>query len=137
MRVAGTLEGNSSGRDSIFKQCWDIFLNSNVLGMLFGHGASATVGIIGIAAHNDWLEILVNQGLLGVTVYLFFWIAFYKTFRLDNSRETKPVIGSVMLIYFAATLFSMSYSAMTLPSTLALGYCLARQQQDKRASLIS
>lgn len=128
MRMAYTLEGESSGRDSIFRQSWNIFLNSDIIGILIGHGAFATIRIIRIAAHNDWLEILVNNGLLGVTLYMFYWVNFYKTFKKDRNIETKTVIGTVMIIYFASTLFSMSYYAMTLPSTLALGYSLAKQQ---------
>ena len=130
MRMANTMEGESSGRDSIFAGAWEIFVSSNIIGILFGHGAGATIRIMGIAAHNDWFEILVNQGLLGITVYLFYWIAFYKTFRRDKNQETKPIMGTVMMIYFLATLFSMSYSAMTMPSTLALGFVLAKQNNN-------
>lgn len=130
LRMAYTMEGGSSGRDSIFSHAWNIFINSDIIGAIFGHGAVATIRIIGIAAHNDWLEILINQGLLGVIVYLFYWIAFYKTFRRAKNDETQPIMGMVMIIYFAATLFSMSYSAMTLPATLALGYSLAKQQSN-------
>lgn len=131
MRLAGTLEGDSSGRDTIFTNAWNIFINSNLFGLLFGHGASATIRLMGIFAHNDWLELLVNQGILGAAVYLFYWLAFYKTFRRDRNLETKPVLGTLLIIYFAATLFSMSYNAMTLPANLALGYCLAEQQLVK------
>ena len=128
MRMENTLEGDSSGRDMIFTRAWNIFLDSNILTILFGHGANATIAKMGIAAHNDWLELLVNQGILGAAVYLFYWLAFYKTFRRDRNPETKPVLGTLFMIYFAATLFSMSYNAMTLPANLALGYCLAEQQ---------
>lgn len=131
LRLEYTLAGESSGRGSIFKQCWNIFVNSNVLGLLLGHGASATIDMLGVAAHNDWLEILVNQGLLGAIVYFIYWINFYKTFKYDKNPETKPILGTLLIIYFMATLFSMSYSAMTLPATLALGYCLAMQQKQK------
>lgn len=130
-RMQATLEGYSSGRDSIFKKAWEVFLNSNTFGILFGHGAFATIDIMGIAAHNDWLEILVNQGLLGVTLYFFYWRGFYVSFRRDKNPETKPIIGTVLIIYFVAALFSMSYSAMTLPATLALGYCLAKQDNNQ------
>lgn len=131
IRMQDTLEGYSSGRDSLFKSAWDIFLNSNTFGILFGHGAFATIDIMGVAAHNDWLEILVNQGLIGVTVYFIYWINFYVTFKRDTNPETKPILGTLIIIYFMATLFSMSYNSMTLPATLALGYCLAKQDNNQ------
>lgn len=130
-RMQSTLEGESSGRDFIYRQCWNIFFNSDLFGMLFGHGAFATITTIGVAAHNDWLEILVNQGIFGVIVYLIYWINFHTTFKGNKNPETKPILGTLIIIYFMATLFSMSYYAMTLPATLALGYCLARQQNVK------
>ena len=57
MRMENTLEGDSSGRDMIFTRAWNIFLDSNILTILFGHGANATIAKMGIAAHNDWLEL--------------------------------------------------------------------------------
>ena len=32
-------------------------------------------------AHNDWLEILTNQGLVGVVIYGFYWVCFMLTCR--------------------------------------------------------
>lgn len=136
LRVDYTMEGDSSGRDYYYSRAWNFFLNSDIMGLLFGHGAYATIRLMRSAAHNDWLELLVNQGLLGATVYLFYWIVFYKTFHRAKNDETQPIMGMVMIIYFVATLFSMSYDAMTLPATLALGYSLAKQQ-EKRNNIIS
>lgn len=129
-RIQSTLEGESSGRDSIFRRCWFIFVDSGFWGRLFGHGAYATVDKMGIAAHNDWLEILVNEGLLGVIVYFVYWINFYLTFKRDKNTETKPILGTVIIFCFMTTLFSMSYSTLTLPITLSLGYCLAKREKQ-------
>lgn len=124
MRVENTRMGDSSGRDIIFSNAWKLFTESNIFNLLFGHGAWATLRSMGVLAHNDWLEILVNQGVLGVVLYLNYWIAFYKTYR-KNKNGAKPILGMLLIILFVSTLFSMSYSAMTLPANLALGFCLA------------
>lgn len=124
-RLQNTLEGDSSGRDSIFRSCWRIFLNSNLLGILFGHGMNATVKLIDIEAHNDWLEILVDQGLFGVTVYLIYWFVFFKSWLKDKG-ETRNMWGALVILYFISTFFSMSFNAMVLPSNFVLGYCLAK-----------
>lgn len=127
LRMEQSLEGDSSGRDEIFLDAWTIFINSNPFNMLFGNGAWATLRRMKILAHNDWLEILVNQGLVGVVVYLLYWLSFFKTFINDKNLITRPVLGTLFIIYFFATFFSMSYSAMTLPANLALGYSLAKR----------
>lgn len=127
LRMEKSLEGDSSGRDEIFSKAWTIFVNSNPFNMLVGHGAWSTIRFIGIAAHNDWLEILVNQGILGVFVYMYYWVSFYKTCRKDKNPFTRFILGMIIIIYFLSTLFSMSYSAMTFPANLALGYSLAKR----------
>lgn len=130
MRMASTMEGDSSGRDRIFSNAWKIFIESNIFNLLFGHGAWATIRLMRIPAHNDWLEILVNQGFFGAVLYLNYWMAFYKSFKKSNNA-VKPVLGMLIIILFLSTLFSMSYSAMTLPENLALGFALAANENKQ------
>lgn len=131
LRIEKTLEGNSSGRQFIYKKAWSVFTNSGIWGLLFGHGAFGTIRIIGIEAHNDWLELLVNQGILGFFVYLSYWIVFYKTYTREINNNIKTILGLLIIVYFGATIISMSYKAMYLPANLALGYCLSGIHQNK------
>lgn len=130
-RVENTLEGDSSGRDIIFNNAWKIFIDSDFIGMLFGHGGNAVKRIIGIEAHNDWLELLVDLGLVGAVVYLLYWITFFRTYKKEKNIEIKQLFGMLLIIFFLSTLFSMSYVAMTLPANLALGYGLAKQHKEE------
>lgn len=127
-RIEYTQEGGSSGRDIIFERCWDLFLNANTFEMIFGRGAASTVREIGIAAHNDWLEILVNQGLLGFVIYLTYWVGFVKTWHIEQDKHCKTILGSILVMLFMMTLFSMSYSAINLPINVCLGYCLTHDK---------
>ena len=124
------LEGDSSGRDVIYSRALDVFNSYNPIRMLVGHGANGTLHELGIYAHNDWLELLVNQGILGVVVYLIYWFAFVKEYRKRVLPHFKPTVLMVMTICFSASLFSMSYNAMHLPLGLALGYSLASSEWD-------
>ena len=130
LRMENTLEGDSSGRDLIYENAWNVFLNSSFITAVFGHGSWATIRLIGIEAHNDWLEILVNQGVFGITVYLLYWIVFFKTYKREKDKQIRPILGMLIIIYFSLTLFSMSYSDMTLPANLALGYSLAFNRNE-------
>lgn len=126
-RVEQTIEGDSSGRNSIYSSFWNHFINQDsFMVLLFGNGAMQTINIAGIEAHNDWLELLICQGLFGVMIYAAYFISLFKCFK--EKRDTAiiyNILGMCLLIMFASTLFSMSYNSLYLSITLCLGYCIA------------
>lgn len=125
-RIQATMEGNSSGRDNLYSFFWTYFTErADILHYLIGRGANGTLEIYYNVAHNDWLEIAVNQGLLGIAIYAIYWICFYKTWKHSSNIEAKTILSIIILIYFAQTLFSMSYGDMTYVVTSVLGYALA------------
>lgn len=125
-RLEATKEGNSSGRDNLYSFFWTYFTEkADAIQYLFGRGANGTLEIYYNYAHNDWLEIAVNQGLLGIAVYAVYWKKFYSTWRQSTNTEAKTILVLVGIIYFAKTIFSMSYGDMTYVCTSVLGYALA------------
>jgi len=136
-RIEDTLEGKS-GRDELFGVFWNHFINeSNPFIFIFGNGANATLTISDNYAHNDWLELAINQGILGVVFYLVYWIMFYKSWRRSSfNKEIHLAIGLSLLIYFMKTLFSMSYGGMTLYSNICIGYCMAILSHEENTKQI-
>ena len=125
-RIEDSKEGNSSNRDILYSFFWTYFTEkTDVLHYLFGRGANGTLEIFEGYAHNDWLELAINQGLLGIMVYIIYWKNLYKTWRQSTNIEAKTILALVGIIYFAKTLFSMSYGDMTYVCTSVLGYALA------------
>ena len=125
-RLEATKEGNSSGRDNLYSFFWTYFTEkANFIHYLIGRGANGTLEIYYNYAHNDWLEIAVNQGLLGIFVYAIYWKQLYSTWRRSTNIEAKTILALVGIIYFAEALFSMSYGGMTYVCTSVLGYALA------------
>lgn len=120
-------ENNSSGRDVLYSYFWNAFSNdASFLQMLFGRGANGTIKIYYNYAHNDWLEILTNQGLLGIIIFLYYWICFYKDWSsIPKQSDISLSLGLILLIYFSKSLFSMSYASMSLYSTILIGYYCA------------
>lgn len=131
-RIEQTLEGNSSGRDNLYGSLWQYYINQDsLLNILIGNGAFQTIKIVGNFAHNDWLELLICQGLLGIVIYLAYFISLYKNFK--NSRNNSisyNILGMCLFIMFTSSIFSMSYNNLSLSITLCLGYCLATQKQQ-------
>lgn len=125
-RLESTMEGNSSGRDNLYSFFWHYFSDeADVLHYLIGRGANGTLEIYYNYAHNDWLEIAVNQGVLGLVVYAFYFLEFYKTWKCATNTVAKTILALMLFIFFAMTLFSMSYADMTFVATSVLGYALA------------
>lgn len=138
-RVQSTLDGNSSLRDVLLWDMWNYFYNeASLTTQLFGGGANFTLQVADNYAHNDWMEILINQGILGVFIYAIYWITFYKTYKIsrihhDLRTETSALLN-VLVACFVMTFFSMSYSNMQICMTMALGISLGRISQHTTQS---
>lgn len=126
-RIAQTKEGNSSGRNEIYEHFWNHFKNEmDTFKFLFGNGANATLDIGINYAHNDWLELAINQGVLGLLVYAIYWLCFWKTIRsIKYNKPAKLVLTLTFISFFIKTLFSMSYTEYSLFSCTVFGYYLA------------
>lgn len=126
-RIIQTEDGGSSGRDYIYEFFWNHFKNETDAGKyLFGNGANATLGIGINYAHNDWLEIAINQGVFGLIIYAFYWLCFYKTIRQTKQNlSAKLVLTLAFISFFVMTLFSMSYTEYSIFSSTVFGYYLA------------
>ncbi len=128
-----TQEGGTSGRDELFSTFFNHFINeSNPFVFLFGNGAWGTIRIMQLAAHNDWLELVINQGILGVVIYFVYWMKFYKSTRSARFKdEIHLAISLLFIIYLSRTFFSMSYSEMSIYATSCLGYCLGMISENE------
>ena len=126
MRLELTMEGYTSGRDDIAQLGINYFMNeASIVEILFGGGADRTLGVMGNYAHNDWLEILINQGLMGIIVYLVYFIGLFLTWRKAKWHNTAYVaIGIYVIIFFFRTFFSMSYYDTIFYSNIPFAYYL-------------
>lgn len=128
-RIDDTISGNSSGRDTIYKGLLDYFTTkTNAFQIIFGLGADGTFKAIGQAAHNDWIEILIDCGVIGFFLYVSYWWKSVTTLRM--SKKVNESLYLCLLLFFVTqflkTFFSMSINDIPLSSTMAIGYCLYR-----------
>lgn len=132
-RIAQTEEGGSSGRDAIYEHFWNHFKNeTDNVKFIFGNGANATLGIYINYAHNDWLEIAINQGVLGLVAYAFYWLCFLKTiWNTKHNKTARLVLSLAFISFFVETIFSMSYTGYSMMACTTFGYCLAHCQDQE------
>ena len=131
-RLDNVLEGDSSNRDIFYRMIFDYWKDSsNIIYQLFGGGLWNSVGIVGAAAHNDWLEVLSNFGLLGIIVYgiIFFSLYFYARNSLLKNRSC---FYAILIVWFMLTLFSMGYTNYSLVClTILLGFLIGKEERLK------
>ncbi len=135
-RIEKTQEGDASGRDRIYAAAWHAWLDSdNFANLLLGRGFDGTVGLESTnhhRAHNDWLEVLVDYGLLGVVLYLAVFIALFLQVRRIESFEMKMAFLSGLLIWFFKTLYSMGFTSETLAvAMISMGTALGWYKTER------
>lgn len=124
-RVTDTQKGNSSGRDEIYTMLIDHMVESQSwTDLLIGRGAFSTFEH-GKAAHQDWLQVAYDNGLLGIVFFIYFCYVFFST--AWNSKYSMPphLFTSFMMlfvIFFLRTLFSMSLQTISVSMSMLLGY---------------
>lgn len=139
-RIEMTLEGNSSGRDIIAENITDYFQNqTDFIAIAFGNGADATIDIAGNYAHNDWLELLINQGILGVSIFFLFYVLWFKNYLIIRKKvplNVSMAFGVAFIGSFGASIFSMAYTAFGPPLSIVVGYCLSEYSKQRSISKI-
>lgn len=133
MRLEKTLAGDTNGRDEISSIFLSYYANEyNLIQQIFGGGAENTINISDNYAHNDWIEILINNGILGCAVYLYFWISMIRTWIKNRYNGfIYEVLGLYIIIYLSMTLFSMSYIGIQIYSSVMLGLAFNELKNSK------
>lgn len=111
-RMEVTMEGKSSNRDVAYSQLFNHWLNeTNPLLFLFGNGTAQTITVWGNYGHNDWLELLIDNGLVGALVYFAMFITTISYIRKARlSKLNKMSAYLCVLILFMQSCFSMGFS---------------------------
>lgn len=145
-RIEKAREGNSSGRDEIYAGAWHAWYDSDSFAnQLFGVGFDGILKLESTKhrhAHNDWLEVLVDYGLLGVVLYLAVFITVFLQVRRIKSFDMKMAFLSGILIWFFKTLYSMGFTGETLSVAMismgtALGWYKTERSQAFTANSAS
>lgn len=132
-RLQSLEEGDSSGRDIIYRKIWRGWMDGNSLQLLFGFGFASSIQFAGNYAHNDWLELLSNFGLTGITLYL---LLFYYGFKTVFTRKTSPakklLLLCVMIQWLFITLVSMGYTSNSdgYLRAILLGYLMGSESKE-------
>lgn len=123
-RLDQTMEGNTSRREEYLKNILDYYFNKTTLVQFFtGIGAQGTLSVNESFAHNDWVAILLEQGVIGALFYLLYWVSFvYTWIKSRVNRDAFVVIGLLMVLGFGKSLFSVYYLPISMEMMTSSGY---------------
>lgn len=126
-RIDRTMEGYVSKRDEYIKIIWDYYINStNIRQFFFGIGAQGTLSVNETFAHNDWLAILLEHGVLGGLLYLLYWLCFVISWiKVKLNNDSFVAIGLLLLIGFGKSIFSMYYLPISAEMMTSSGFFAA------------
>lgn len=126
---------NSSNRNVIYTNIWNHWYNSdNIINVMLGYGFVTTILYSGTGhlAHNDWLELLNNFGILGVTIYVIVILSIFRNIFYKNTLKTsKLILLSIVIIWLLKTFFSMHYTnSSTIILSIILGYVIGLNNRN-------
>lgn len=140
-KLEQTIDGDSSGRDRIYKNSWKVYSESeSINNLLFGYGYQATVSNnqIGNLAHNDWLEILVDHGAVGAIIYISIFILLFQRIRKEKELQKRYVLITITSVWFLKSLFSMGYTNETMfVLFLSFGYAYSTERKVITTNIVT
>lgn len=137
-RIEQTRNGDASGRQDMFPMYMNYLLNqADFFTLLFGAGADGSWLVFGEVAHNDWFQMAIDYGLLGLLIYLIYWFIIIKNRSSFKGDYLILPYTLFILIEFLKTFFSFSIIQLPIYETCILGYCLweGKRNIDKRLIL--
>ncbi len=135
MRIETTHEDGIGTRSIAYYVLWHHWMSeTNLIKLLFGNGISGSVSVWGNYAHNDWLELLIDNGLIGVLLYAtFFCSTFVYVNHIKLSFSYKCSAYLILIIWVLKTFFSMGYTEGTnAVYIILLGIILGNNEYRKK-----
>jgi O-antigen ligase len=81
MRMYGTNDCSGIWRISHWRTCFDVIADANTTQLLCGYGIGSSNLLLYKEPHNDYLRVLIEQGIIGLTLYFAFFMTMFR--RID------------------------------------------------------
>jgi O-antigen ligase len=93
-KVLGSGSGSAIWRIAHWRETVQIYLDGTPAQQIFGFGIGGAVRIMGILPHNEYLRLLFEQGIVGLSLFLFAWYRMIRTAPVEIRY-----IGLIVAIY--------------------------------------
>ena len=109
-RMDNIFDDGGSGRDIIYERVWNSFKEASFIKKLFGHGFNSVsiLTFVKTSAHNDFLEILYDYGIVGLIVYLAMLLKLIRYSRMLYVVKSQfaPMFLCAVIIFLVLSTFS-------------------------------
>lgn len=117
----------SSGRIEIYEKTLSMYFHSSFFQTLVGHGfgAVAIKSPLQMSAHNDFLEVLYDYGIVGFILYLSFHVRIVKELLMAYRKkiDDRYILLFIYVCFFTLSMVSQMYNyPYFYILTLAIGY---------------
>lgn len=132
-RMQEAAGGDTSGRDYLISTLFSFWIESdNAFRYLFGFGYNSSGLYSSHVSHNDWMDMLISFGFLGLFVYFnLFRLLFLQLFRKNWIGGKRIVMILFISIALITSLTSRWYwSSFAFMQILILPYLLATSEQE-------
>lgn len=103
-------ETGGSGREYIYKDVFSLIGSGHILNFIFGHGWCATARdtLTHLTAHNDFLEVLYDFGIVAFVLYIMFVVELFKVAKrmIREKSIYAPAIGTSLVIFLTNSMVS-------------------------------
>lgn len=124
-----------SGRDIIYSNLFNAWWNNDsIINFFIGYGFQSSLKLsgLGLFAHNDWLELLINYGFLGIPLYfLLFILCILYIVDSKNPRMHRYLLTSVVVLWLVTSIVSMNYmNSQSILQSMILAYVFSSKYQS-------
>ena len=115
-------DDGGSGRDIIYMDVYNRYVNGTVFNQILGRGFDSVSGsdkTMSLSAHNDFLEVLYDFGIIGFIFYLLIHLSLVKwILRLYRARN--QLLFPVLVSYVCFIIMSMVSHLILYPTYFGL-----------------
>lgn len=128
-------EDGGSGRDIVFMETLILIIKSSLPEIAFGHGFDMVANNNAVSAHNEFLEITYDYGIISLFIFIVFIVNLinylYKLIKLKSKYA--PQMAASIIIFLISSTFSHTYlyTKHMIIFTLFWGYVIACVKKEQ------
>lgn len=139
-RLFDANDDTGSGRLEIWNSLFYRLKDQSITLWIFGNGhlSTTTHSWENLSAHNDFLEILYNYGIVNLITYTFFIlsVSFYTIRAIRQSSKLAPCLAMLLTIYIILSMISIIILSHTCTlSMISFGFLIGWNEHEQQQSL--
>lgn len=127
------VDSGGNGRIEIWTAVLREFSFSDFGSKLFGHGLNAINDLVGLSGHNDFIEMLFDYGVLGLSLYLYLWWSLIQRIKFFAPKsDTRMAYIISIAMYITASMFSNFIVTQIQMLFFVMFWGILYSQRDKK-----